>query len=41
MNYDPSNNAAEGEGTNFVADGYTVISEEQTNGDIWYTVVAE
>ena len=39
VNYDPSNNAAEGEGTNFVADGYTVISEEQTNGDIWYTVV--
>lgn len=41
VNYDPSNNAAEGEGTNFVADGYTVISQEQTNGDIWYTVVPE
>ena len=41
VNVDPSNNAAEGEGTNFVADGYTVISEEQTNGDTWYTVVAE
>lgn len=39
VNYDPSNNAAEGEGTNFVADGYTVISEKQANGDIWYTVV--
>lgn len=39
VNYDPSNNAAEGEGTNFVAEGYTVISEKQANGDIWYTVV--
>lgn len=41
VNYDPSKNTAEGEGTNFVAKGYKVISTEQTNGDIWYTVVPE
>ena len=40
VNFDPSNNP-EGEGTSFVADGYKVVSEEQANGDIWYTVVAE
>lgn len=39
VNFDPSNNSAEGAGTNFVADGYTVVSETQSNGDIWYTVV--
>ena len=41
VNFDPSNNAAEGAGTNFVAEGYTVISETQANGDVWYTVVKE
>lgn len=41
VNFDPSNNTAEGAGTNFVADGYKVVSETQENGDIWYTVVAE
>ncbi len=39
VNFDPSNNASEGAGTSYVADGYTVISETQPNGDIWYTVV--
>ena len=39
VNFNPSNNAAEGQGTNYVAEGYTVISETQANGDIWYTVV--
>lgn len=39
VNFDPSNNAAEGAGTNFVADGYKVVSEAQDNGDVWYTVV--
>ena len=34
--FDPSNNNAEGEGTNFVADGYKVVQ----NGD-WYEVVAK
>ena len=38
VNFDPSNNP-EGEGTSFVADGYKVVSETQTNGDVWYTVV--
>lgn len=35
-NFDPSNNAAEGPGTNFLADGYTVVANGTT-----YTVVAE
>ena len=41
VNFDPSNNAAEGAGTSYVADGYKVVPAEQANGDIWYTVVAE
>ena len=41
INFDPSNNSAEGADTNFVADGYKVVPQTQTNGDIWYTVVAE
>ena len=41
VNFDPSNNTAEGAGTNFVADGYKVTSATQANGDVWYTVVAE
>ena len=41
INFDPSNNSAEGAGTNFVADGYKVVPQTQTNGDIWYTVVAK
>ena len=38
VNFDPSANP-EGAGTSYVADGYSVISEEQANGDVWYTVV--
>ena len=41
INFDPSNCTAEGAGTNFVPDGYKVVSQTQTNGDIWHTVVAE
>lgn len=41
VNFDPSNNTAEGPDTNFVAEGYKVIPETQANGDIWYTVVSE
>ena len=41
VNFNPANNQAEGPETNFVADGYTVVSEKQDNGDIWYTVVPE
>ena len=40
VNFDPSNNP-EGEGTSFVAEDYTVVSETQTNGDVWYTVVPQ
>ena len=39
INFDPSNCTAEGAGTNFVADGYKVVPQTQTNGDVWYTVV--
>lgn len=40
VNFDPSNNSAEGTGTNFVADGYKVTSETK-GSDVWYTVVPE
>ena len=39
VNFNPANNAAEGAGTNFVAEGYSVITETKANGDKWYTVV--
>lgn len=39
-NFDPSNCISEGEGTNFVANGYKVISEQESNDTI-YTVVPE
>ena len=38
VNFDPSANP-EGEGTSYVAEGYSVVSEAQENGDIWYSVV--
>lgn len=41
VNFNPADNGAEGEHTNFVAAGYTVVSTRQTNGDVWYTVVAK
>ena len=41
VNFNPADNAAEGAGTNFVANGYKVVSETKENGDVWYTVVAE
>ena len=40
VNFDPSDNGAEGEHTNFVADGYKVVSEAH-GADTWYTVVHE
>ena len=40
VNFDPSNNAAEGAGTNFVADGYKVVSEAH-GSDTCYKVVAD
>ena len=39
VNFNPADCKAEGEHTNFVAEGYSVISETKANGDIWYTVV--
>ena len=39
VNFNPADCWAEGEHTNFVAEGYSVICEEQANGDKWYTVV--
>lgn len=41
VNFNPADCYAEGAHTNFVADGYTVVSTKQTNGDVWYTVVAK
>ena len=38
VNFDPSDNGAEGEHTNFVADGYKVVSKAH-GSDTWYTVV--
>ena len=41
VNFNPANCKAEGEGTNFVADGYGVVTTPQANGDVWYTVVPQ
>ena len=38
VNYDPRT-GDDRLGGNFVANGYKVVSEPQTNGDVWYTVV--
>ncbi len=40
VNYDPRT-GDDNLGGNFVENGYKVVTEEQANGDIWYTVVAE
>lgn len=39
VNFNPADCQAEGAHTNFVADGYKVVSETKDNGDVWYTVV--
>ncbi len=41
VNFNPADNGSEGDGTDYVADGYKVVSEPQANGEIWYTVVPE
>ena len=41
VNFNPADCQAEGEHTNFVADGYKVVSASQTNGEVWYTVVPQ
>ncbi len=40
VNYDPSK-GDDNLGGNFVADGYSVITETKANGDVWYTVVSK
>ncbi len=40
VNYNPADGDDVVEGAIIVADGYEVVTEEQENGDIWYTVVA-
>ena len=39
VNFNPADCWAEGAHTNFVPDGYYVITETKANGDSWYTVV--
>ena len=39
VNFNPADCWAEGAHTNFVPDGYSVITETKANGDTWYTVV--
>ena len=39
VNFNPANCQAEGANTNFVADGYSVVTEVKANGEKWYTVV--
>ena len=39
VNYDPSKGDDYLQPTNFVAEGYSVLTQVQPNGDIWYTVV--
>ena len=43
VNYNPAESytdeKANGEPSNFVAEGYIVVAKNQPNGDIWYTVV--
>ncbi len=41
VNDDPSVEPGDDENKIIIAEGYKVISETQTNGDIWYTVVPE
>ena len=40
VNYDPST-GDDNLGGNFVAEGYSVITETKANGDVWYTVVSK
>lgn len=39
INFDPSKSASGNPVADFVADGYSVMSETKENGDVWYTVV--
>ena len=39
VNFNPAGGDDAVQPTNFVAEGYKVVSETQANGDVWYTVV--
>ena len=39
-NFNPQNNASDGQGTNYVVDGYQAVATT-INGDTWYVVVPE
>ena len=39
VNFNPAGGDDQVQPTNFVAEGYAVISETKANGDVWYTVV--
>ena len=39
VNFNPAGGDDKVQPTNFVAEGYKVVSETQANGDVWYTVV--
>lgn len=41
VNFNPADCEAEGPHTSFVPAGYHVVKEPQTDGNIWYTVVAD
>ena len=41
VNFNPAGGDDKVQPTNFVAEGYKVVSETQANGDVWYTVVQD
>ena len=41
VDFDPSADPEKTGSSSYVAEGYTVVSETQFNGEVWYTVVAE
>ena len=41
VNFNPAGGDDFLQPTNFVADGYTVVSETKENGDVWYTVIKD
>ncbi len=41
VNFNPAEGGTESPAVSFVAAGYKVVEETKSNGDVWYTVVAE
>ena len=39
VNFDPMDSASENPRGNFLGEGYETVKTEQSNGDVWYTVV--